>query len=134
MTNDEQVAEIAAFYDKLRAKLAKEHNREIVQLQRARDAALKVFVKPSAPAHTNGLKAPRVRGSRLDPEIQKLILAAMSTEVGYTTNEIADLSHAGRSQVKAALAVAMKAGTVAGDTSKRNRKFVLTATVEQANA
>lgn len=133
MTNDDQIAEIAAFYDKLADKLRKEHQRDMQQLQKARDAALKVFGGGPKPASTNGAK-PKARGSRLDPEIQKLILGAMSTEVGYTVNEIADLAHAGRSQVKTTLDLAFKAGKVAGDTSKRNRKYVLTTTAEQADA
>ena len=134
MNDRDQIAEIAAFYDKLGAKLAKEYQRDVVQLQKARDAALKVFgAGPKSAAHTNGAKTPRVRGSRLSPDVQKLILGAMSNEVGYTVNEISSLSKAGRSQVKTTLAVALKAGMVAGDTSKRNRKYVLTTTAEAAN-
>jgi hypothetical protein len=132
MTNDDQVAEIAAFYDKLSAKLAKEHHRDVVQLQKARDAALKVFGAGPPPA-ANGNGAKRTRGPRLSADVQKAILGAMSSEVGYTAKEIGDLSHAGRSQVRTTLELAMKSGTVAGDAGKRNRKFVLT-TAEAANA
>lgn len=134
MNESDQIAEIAAFYDKLGAKLAKDHERDVVQLQKARDAALKVFgAGPKPIAHANGAKSPKTRGSRLNPDVQKAVLAAMATDCGYTINEIADLSHASRSQVKTTVAIAEKAGTVAGDLSKRNRKYVLTTTAEQAN-
>jgi DNA-directed RNA polymerase specialized sigma24 family protein len=133
MNNADTVAEIRAFYEKMRKRMIHDQERALGQLARAEAAALKPFEQKPATPPSNG-KTPRVRASRLNPDVQKVILGAMSNEVGYTINEIADLSHASRSQVKSALALAVKAGTVAGDLSKRNRKFVLTTTAEQAHA
>ena len=57
------------------------------------------------------------------------MLAAVSTHAGRTVKEIAKLSKAGPSQVRAALAIAEKAGTVAGDVNRRNRRYILTTEV-----
>ncbi len=130
MNEATETKKIKAFYDRLRAQIVRESDQALARLDLAEAAARKIFEKAAAPAPNEAApKAPRVRGARLDPEVQKLILAALSTDTGRTVKEIAKLSKAGASQVRAALAIAEKAGTVAGDVSKRNRRYVLTTEV-----
>ncbi len=126
MTTTDQVSEIRAFYEKQRSKLIRENERQLGQLARAEAATLKCFqAKPATVPSGNGTKTPRVRGSRLDPEIQKAVLAVLTQGIGYTVKEIARMSKASKSQVRAAIDQGEKAGLVAGDLSKRNRKYVL---------
>jgi hypothetical protein len=130
MDKTTETKKVKAFYDKLRAQIVRESDQALARLDLAEAAAHKIFQKSVAPAPNEAApKAPRVRGSRLDPEIQKAVLAAVSTHAGRTVKEIAKLSKAGPSQVRAALAIAEKAGTVAGDVNRRNRRYILTTEV-----
>jgi|ERR1039458_6245956 response regulator of citrate/malate metabolism len=120
-----QVAEVKACYEKMRAQIMKENGRALERIDRAEAAALKIFEHKAAVAPNGAAPKTRApRGSRLDPEIQKAVLAVLAPTVSHTVNEIAKLSHASKSQVRATLEIAVKAGTAEGTTAKRNRKYI----------
>ncbi len=121
MTNDDQVAEIRHFYAKLQAKLEHEYTRAVKRLAQAEKSALRVFQKPAAPA--NG--APRVRKSRLDPDVQRAIIGAMSNEVAYTVKELRKITQASRSQVRVVIVAGLEDGSIVSDNKKRNSKYRL---------
>lgn len=124
-TLDDVASGIRALFEKRRKTLIAESERALGQLAKAEAAALKPFEK-SAPT-ANGAPKTRNRGARLSPDVQTAILAAMSDSMGYTVKEIADLSKAGRSQVRTALAIAVKSGKVVTGAGKRNKKYQLAA-------
>jgi len=130
METTDQIAQIKACYDKMRKQIVKENGRALQRIDRAEAAALKTFGEGAKSSAPNGAtpKVRAARGSRLDPEIQKAVIAVLANDIGYTIKEISKQSNASKSQVRAALEIGMRAGTVGASVGKRNRKYMLIST------